>query len=145
MKESIRVSMKHGVNPSMSVCFWCGGDDGTILLLGKLPGDKEAPRRTVASYEPCATCKEKFALGIVVIEATKHPTHGEKQEPLARDSDAYPDAYPTGCHVVVRREAFLPILTPESVRAGVEKSGRCVVDPETFAQLFGHLDGEVKS
>ena len=41
---SIKVSEKHGVNPSMEVCFICGQDTGAILLLGRLPGDKEAPR-----------------------------------------------------------------------------------------------------
>ncbi len=42
-KNSIKLSPKHGVNPSVLHCICCGKDYG-IAMLGKLKGDKEAPR-----------------------------------------------------------------------------------------------------
>lgn len=42
-KDSITLSPKHGVNPSVLHCICCGKDYG-VAMLGKLKGDKEAPR-----------------------------------------------------------------------------------------------------
>ena len=42
-KSSIKLSPKHGVNPSVLHCICCGKDYG-VAMLGKLKGDKEAPR-----------------------------------------------------------------------------------------------------
>lgn len=65
----IKLSPQHGVNPSMTVCFFCGKETG-IAMLGKLKGDAKAPRRIVANYIPCDECKEKHKRGRVIIEAT---------------------------------------------------------------------------
>ena len=42
-KDSIILSPKHGVNPSVLHCICCGKDYG-IAMLGKLKEDKEAPK-----------------------------------------------------------------------------------------------------
>lgn len=42
-KKSIKLSPKHGVNPSVLHCICCGKDYG-VAMLGKLKGDAEAPR-----------------------------------------------------------------------------------------------------
>ena len=39
--NSIKISQKHGVNPTIPICFWCGKEKNEIALLGKLPGDAE--------------------------------------------------------------------------------------------------------
>lgn len=65
---SIRLSEKHGVNPSVGICFYCGKEDGTVVLLGRLPGDQEAPRQAVFTKEPCAECKEHMKQGIMLLE-----------------------------------------------------------------------------
>ena len=97
MSRGINVSPKHGVNPSMSVCFWCGKDDGSILLLGRIKNprkfgmkerhttdpDPEAPRRLVASMEPCDNCKALMARGITLMEANE-PSPGQTPEPTGR-------------------------------------------------------------
>ena len=31
MSKGIKLSPKHGVNPSMDLCFWCGQPKGLIL------------------------------------------------------------------------------------------------------------------
>lgn len=58
MSKGIRVSEKHGVNPSITICPICGKETG-IALLGKLKGDKEAPRYIQGDI--CDECKAKVA------------------------------------------------------------------------------------
>lgn len=57
-KGDIRLSKKHGVNPSVTVCAVCGKDLG-VALFGRLKGDVEAPRK-VFDAEPCDDCKTSF-------------------------------------------------------------------------------------
>lgn len=65
--SSIRVSEKHGVNPTIPLCFYCGNEKNEVLLLGRLPEDKEAPRNMVFDYEPCDECKSFMEQGIILI------------------------------------------------------------------------------
>lgn len=65
MKDSIRLSEKHGVNPSLLCCFVCGKEIG-VALLGKLSNDKEAPKK-IANGELCDDCKEKIKNGYVAV------------------------------------------------------------------------------
>lgn len=113
------VSKKYGVNPSMQVCFWCGKDTGAIVLLGKLKGDAEAPRRIVTNYDPCDECKKGFAMGITVIEATTTPNH-DGQRPMANET------YPTGRLAVISRNCNHPFGEDKIV----------TVAPEVFSAMF---------
>ncbi len=124
----IQISEKHGVNPSMGVCFWCGNNDGTILLPGKLPGDAEAPHRMCATYEPCPKCAEKFSAGVHIIEAHETAQHDGHA--------ALRGKYPTGRMVVIKREAVLRIFDPEMARAAIG-CGKALMEPSCFEQLFG--------
>lgn len=58
MNKNIILSEKHGVNPSITVCPICGKEIG-IALLGKLKGDKEAPRYIQGDI--CDECKARVA------------------------------------------------------------------------------------
>ena len=106
--KGIRVSPKHGVNPTLVTCFWCGEERGDIALLGRISmdgnDDAEAPRHVVIDYEPCDTCKERMSKGITVIECDD-----ETEEP-------------TGSWVVVS-EAFVEKL-PEEAREQVLRTRR---------------------
>lgn len=62
---SIKLSPKHGVNPSMVKCVVCGKDAG-ILLNGKLKDDAEAPRYVITG-ELCDECKAKVDKGYAFI------------------------------------------------------------------------------
>ena len=73
MSKGIKVSEKHGVNPSIDTCFYCGKETG-IALFGKLPNDKEAPARTCSSLEPCDECKEKYKDYLLLIEVSDDST-----------------------------------------------------------------------
>ena len=57
-EPSIRLSEKHGLNPTLGVCFFCGEETGEIGLLGKLKGDREAS--TSLSVLSMPSCREIF-------------------------------------------------------------------------------------
>lgn len=71
-KKGIKLSPKHGVNPCIPICCWCGEEKNEIALLGKLKDDAGAPRNAVIDYEPCEECQAKFNMGVVFIEVTKN-------------------------------------------------------------------------
>ena len=64
--SGIRISPKHGVNPSLQQCFCCGEDVG-LVLFGRLQDDKEAPKRVCLSREPCDKCKGYMKQGIIIV------------------------------------------------------------------------------
>ena len=70
-KDSIRLSEKHGLNPSMLQCFYCGETIG-IALVGKYrtkdDPDAEAPKFICNSVEPCDACKEKYKDYVLMVE-----------------------------------------------------------------------------
>lgn len=67
-KGSIPLSPRHGLNPMLSVCFFCGAEKNEIALLGKLENDREAPRKGVVDYTPCKACAEMMQRGILLCE-----------------------------------------------------------------------------
>src|SRR5438309_1259611 len=76
MSKGIRLSQKHGVNPSVLVCPLCFRDTG-VGLLGRLKDDAEAPR-TMRDAEPCQECKEHLALGFLLIERDGNQITGRR-------------------------------------------------------------------
>lgn len=124
MDKGIPISEKHGVNPTLGVCFWCGEHTGEIALLGKLPNDAEAPRETVLNYEPCEKCKEHFESGVLIIEVYEQTANDNK--PPIKDTHI-----PTGRYVVVDPNAF---NDPE-IKAG----NKCMLDTEEFERMFGSI------
>lgn len=75
MSKGIRVSEKHGVNPSITICPICGKETG-IALLGKLKGDKEAPMRMLS--DPCDDCVSKLGNDKIYILAINDQGYGTK-------------------------------------------------------------------
>ena len=100
--NSIRVSEKHGVNPSLTICCWCGESKG-IALLGKLPGDKEAPKEIIADYDPCDKCKEQWQQGVPIIAVSTTPKTSNQPPITVRNNIMY---YPTGAYAVVKQTVF---------------------------------------
>ncbi len=64
----ITLHKEHGVNPSMTVCFYCHNESG-IALFGANRG-KEAPRYCMPSMEPCRDCETKMATHVGLIATT---------------------------------------------------------------------------
>lgn len=108
MNRGIRISEKHGVNPSVGVCFFCGEEDGTVILAGRLTGDAEAPRRAVWSHDPCPKCKEHMKAGIVLISV----------DPARSPDHANP--WRTGGWCVVKEEAFRRLFSGPPVETSLK-------------------------
>ena len=132
MSNSIKLSPKHGVNPTIPVCFFCGEEKNEIALLGRIGDgrkheDFEAPMRMVLDYEPCDKCKEQWSKGVAIIEVTQTPL-SDGRPPIQKD------LYPTGRHVVIKPEAWSRATDQEWV-AGQ----RCLVEDSAFDQMFGEM------
>lgn len=91
MSKSIKISPKHGVNPSMLQCACCGKDMG-IALFGRLKGDAEAPK--VIKNDLCEDCQKTH---VIVLEC-------------------YEDGKFTGRAVIVPREHITIELEGYNVR-----------------------------
>jgi len=103
----MRLHPKHGLNPSLDRCFWCGEAVGVVLL--GYNKDQEAPRDLVSSYEPCSGCKDQMALGVTLMEAD----NGRR---------------PTGRWLVITSEAAERIF-------GLKDQPEAYVDREIFEKL----------
>ena len=82
-KNSIKLSPKHGVNPSILHCFICGKETG-LTLLGKLKGDKEAPKDITNPNELCDDCKKQINAGNKFILEVKDNTDEHNPERTGR-------------------------------------------------------------
>ena len=105
-EKGIRLSPKHGVNPTLLKCFWCGGDMG-IALLGKLKGDAEAPRETCMGLEPCDKCKANMVKGVALIEIDGDGSKYGGNERFAFHSPDGKKHWPTGRFAVLKEGAEL--------------------------------------
>lgn len=113
---------KHGVNPTICKCFWCGKDKNELALLGA-SYNGEAPMHMVVDREPCDECKEFMALGITVMESADGKT-------------------PTGRWIVIREDAeFFNHIKP-LLREQVLKARKFLVDTELFDQMIPCSKGE---
>ena len=107
-KDSIILSPKHGVNPSITKCFVCGKEYG-IAMFGRLKEDVEAPREIVNGL--CPDCQKVIDNGgVFIIEV-------EKQEE---------NTYRTGRLIAIKKEAV-----------NVPNNGILFCPKEDFEQLFG--------
>lgn len=133
MGKSIRISEKHGVNPTIPTCFFCGEDKNEVVLLGKLPGDEEAPMRMWINgdYEPCGECKKKMEQGITFIEVDNKPMICENQISFVENT------YPTGRWCVVKEESVKRVLEETDILESVLKSRKSLADRETMKIFMG--------
>lgn len=100
--SDIKLSPKHGVNPTIPVCFWCGKDKNKVALMGKIDKeDSEAPHRLIMNYDPCDACSELFSRGIHVIGASTHPIV-PTMFPIIDDGNT--KLYPTGTMFVASED-----------------------------------------
>lgn len=71
--KDILLSPKHGANPSVLHCICCGKDYG-VALLGKLKGDKEAPKDIYQGL--CRDCEGVIKQGGAMIIEVKDDESG---------------------------------------------------------------------
>ena len=125
---NVRLHPKHGINPTMPVCLWCGEDHGTIALLGAAyPG--EAPHRMILDDEPCEKCAAIMAKGITIREANTKPVSSAREVNLgAKDW--------TGRWCVVSEAFIRRNFQPESLVEQILKRKIAVMDEGTYARLM---------
>lgn len=94
--RSLPLHPKHGLNPTIAKCFFCGNDRGDLLLLGAAYKG-EAPKQMCVDHEPCDTCKGYMEMGIMLISVRDGETGSE-------------NPYRTGCISVIKEEAAKKIF-----------------------------------
>lgn len=109
----IRVSQKHGINPTIPICFFCGKEKNEVVLLGKLPDDAEAPMHTLLNYEPCDDCKKLMEQGVTIIEVIDKPLV-KNQAPIQENH------YPTGRWCLVKEKAAKEIFNTDEKKILVD-------------------------
>lgn len=70
-KRNLKVSPKHGLNPSIEKCPVCGKEMG-IVLYGRLKGDIEAPKYSEQNL--CDECKVSYLTLLEANPTTRKPT-----------------------------------------------------------------------
>lgn len=126
--QSIKISPKYGVNPTIPVCFFCGEPKNEVALLGRIgkgTEDIEAPRHALLNYEPCEECLKKMATGITLVEVSNTP-NSDNQPPIV----AY--AYPTGNWWVVDEDFVRNNIQPPELAEQVIVHRKCLVDADAI-------------
>lgn len=128
-RNSIKLSPKYGVNPTIPVCFWCGEEKNEIALMGHIGDgrkgeDIEAPMRMVLDYNPCDKCVENMALGVTCVEVVDIPPHDNMPEFVGGH-------YPTGRWSVIKPDAAKRIFNLD-----LEAGKKLLVSEEAFSAIF---------
>lgn len=89
-KKGIKLSPKHGVNPCIPICCWCG-------------------------YEPCEECQAKFNMGVVFIEVTKNQPYKNLMPIKVQNGTPF---YPTFRYSVIKLEAAKELFRDETLVNG---------------------------
>lgn len=126
MSKGIKISPKHGLNPTIPVCFWCGKQKNEIALMGRMKGDIEAPKNMVLDYVPCEECQNHMAMGVAILEASDHP-NTEGQPPMQKG------VYPTSRFVVVTTECADRVF---NAYAPWSEGKKVFVDSDVFSHFL---------
>lgn len=126
MSKGIKISPKHGLNPTIPVCFWCGKPKNEIALMGHMKGDIEAPKNMVLDYVPCEECQSYMAMGVAILEASDHP-NTEGQPPMQKG------VYPTSRFVVVTTDCANRVF---NAYAPWSEGKKVFVDSDVFAHFL---------
>lgn len=129
-KKGVKLSPKHGVNPCIPICCWCGEEKNEIALLGKLKDDAEAPRSAILDYEPCEECLKKFNLGVVFIEVTASQPYKNVMPISEQKGKAL---YPTFRYSVIKLDAAKRLFHDEKLKNG----SRLLIEDDLYSGLVG--------
>lgn len=133
----IRVDPKHGTDPALRCCFWCG-EPKDVLLFGKMRSETKkafklrelcprAPHKVIVDHEPCAACVEIMSRGICFME-----TDGEGK-----------DSRLTGHYWVLAESVVKEFVTPPELLAAMLEKRKTYVGRET-AKRIGLYDAPVR-
>lgn len=123
----LRLHPKHGVNPTIPICYWCGKERNEIVLLGAAYR-KEAPMRMLMDYEPCDECKAGMARGVTLVEVAKTPNFENQTSMVKEKYSGDPNvAYPTGTWVVVTEDWVKRTINPPELRDAILKQRKAFI------------------
>lgn len=147
MSKSIPLSPKYGVNPTIPCCAWCGQPKNEIALMGRMSrkktvrnawggqstviedNDMEAPKNIILDYEPCDDCREKWSMGVVVLEATTRRPEPYRP-PIQKSGED--EIYPTMRYVVIKPTAAERVFNGE-----FHCGSKLLLEDTAFEQMFG--------
>jgi hypothetical protein len=89
-ETGIQLHPKFGLNPTLSVCFFCGDLKPEVAFLGN-DIEEKAPKQMTLDTHPCEKCDASFNGHVVVVE-------------IEPDNNGSPK--PTGQWCMVRKEEF---------------------------------------
>lgn len=121
--SGIRISPKHGLNPSIAVCFYCGEDKNEIVLPGRMKGDREAPRRGVWNHDPCTKCAAFMTQGVICIGVDESKTTDHK------------NPYRDGNWCVMTPEAIARVVKPPTLVDEILRQRCTFIDSETWTAI----------
>ena len=137
--SQIRLSPKHGLNPSMVMCFWCGEEKNELVLLGRMNReDSEAPRKILRDYEPCDKCKELFSHGVHIIGVSETPAI-EGLPPITVQN--HTEYYPTGVFTLVSDDYIVRVLDSEPAQQ-VLKARKMLMHSDELQKLLNEYNSQ---
>jgi hypothetical protein len=118
---NLRLSEKHGVNPSVEHCFFCG-ESFSVVLFGRMKGDAEAPR-SICSGQLCDRCqKVRDGGGVFLIEVS--PEYLDKENPRR-----------TGRMCALKKGAIRELLVPPEFAEDVIRKRWAYVEEGVLDQI----------
>lgn len=121
--KNIRISERHGVNPSVGICFFCG-EGKEVILFGRMREDAEAPREVCLDKEPCQKCADFMKQGIILIGCDEAKSAADPHNP-----------YRDGNWAVVTEDYVRRAFTPEMAEVAMNKRA-CFVGSDVW-KLMG--------
>jgi hypothetical protein len=143
----IPISEKHGVNPTVGVCFYCNEESNMLALLGKLPGDAEAPRHMYLTMEPCEACQErrKTHIHLVVVKGECEAEIDDQRRrwedtmsrrPVSKQTEFIPDVPRAGYTFWIDRDKIPTFVNPPELAAQILRAGWTFI-PEEACDALG--------
>lgn len=126
---------KHGVNPTMTTCYYCN-EVSEILLVGAGTGawkkagvpvseSGEMPRSVgVINTKPCTKCEELMKQGVILISVKDD--QGAVID-TANINEKIPNPYRTGGWIVIKDEAVKRMILDEKILAEVLRKRMCFI------------------
>jgi hypothetical protein len=131
MKDSIRLHRKHGLAPTVPLCWLCVKEKNEIALMGfewgrqflakGIPEEQhpEPPMRMVIDKEPCNNCKAHMAENIILIGA---------RDPQGKDR--------SGHFMVVRPALIERMVNDPGMVADILRARVAFIAPEVAEMLI---------
>ena len=140
----LRLHSKHGLNPTMTNCYFCG-EPSEILLVGNavnqfkkagvhVSEDGRMPHEIGAiNTTPCQKCEEYMKKGIMLISI--RDGEGKEVEQATKEK-RIPTPYRTGKICVMTEKGFLKIPMPKTLQKQVLRA-RFLFVPDTIWEMLG--------